>query len=135
MSYTAMVLLPTDTPVSLQQVEAKLRSALGSTPAGQSGAIEVFREESQLTLFINDWSLYVWADSSPTVLEETQGIVELFGSDRADQSTLATYGFRFDISCDADPDLEYFDDYVLVLKVMKELPKAVVFDPEAERFI
>lgn len=135
MSYTAMVLLPTDTSVSLQQVEAKLRSTLSSTPAGQSGAIEVFREETQLTLFINDWSLYIWADSSPTVLEETQGIVELFGGDRADQAELATYGFRLDISCDADPDLEYFDDYVLVLKAMKELPKAVVFDPEAERFI
>ncbi|NDJ17737.1 hypothetical protein [Myxacorys almedinensis] len=135
MSYTAMVMLPTAALVSLEQVEAKLRSALNSTVAGQSGAIEVFREETQLTLFINDWSLYIWADASPTVLEETQSIVELFGCDRTDQAELATYGFRFDISCDADPDLEYFDDYVRVLKAMKEFPQAVVFDPEAESFI
>ena len=140
MSYTAMVMLPSDTTVSLEQVEAKLRSTLGAPlkkPGGESSrqAVEVFREGNQLTLFVNDWSLYIWADSSPTVLEETQGIVELFGQERSDQAVLSTYGFRFDISCDDDPDQEYFDDYVLVLQAMKEFPGAVLFDPEAESFI
>jgi hypothetical protein len=134
MSYTAMVLLPTDTTASLEQVESKLRSRLG-TASKTSGLVEVFREDTQLTLFVNDWSLYIWADSSPTVLEETQEIVELFGQDRADQELLATYGFRFDISCEDDPDLDYFDDYMMVLKVLQEFPGAVVFDPDAENFV
>ena len=131
-SYQAFVMLPTENSPAPDAVKQQIQQRFDlAHPVAQ-----IAIEPDYITITIEDWQLRISANGDPYVLEEAQEIatqhLELGDPKRA---ALATYSFRLEISCDEDPNMDYFNCYIYVLEALSEFPGAIVFDPSTTGFI
>jgi hypothetical protein len=126
MSYEALVLLPADCVADLKAAEALLRKTLPQ--------MRVSYEDQTLALS-DGWEIRIGLNDEAHVIEESQEIVEEFGASRPDADRLATANRRFEVSTDPDPDMDRFNDYVLVLETLMSFEGAAAFDPQAGEFV
>jgi hypothetical protein len=131
-SYQAFVMLPTEHSPSPDLVKQQIQQRFDlANPLAQ---IEI--EPDYITITVEDWQMRVCANSDPSVLEEAQEIAaKHLEPDDPKQAALVTYGFRLEISCDEDPNMDYFNCYIYVLEALSEFPDAIVFDPSTTGFI
>jgi hypothetical protein len=131
-SYQAFVMLPTENSPSLDLVQQQIHQRFdGANPPAQ-----IAIESDCLTITVEDWQLRITANSDPSVLAESQEIAAThLEPEDPNQSILATYGFRLEISCDEDPNMDYFNYHIYALEALSEFPGAIVFDPSTTGFI
>jgi hypothetical protein len=125
-------MLPTDNSPSLDRVKDLLQPVLEHVNPMTQFAIE----SDFISISIEDWQMRIWANSDPSVLIESQEIAAAhLEPEDPNQSTLLTYGFRLEISCDLDPNLDRFNYYIHVLEALETLPGAIIFNPSTAGFI
>ncbi len=131
-SYQAFVMLPTENSPSSDLVKQQLQQRVdGATPPAQ-----IAIEPDYITITVADWQLRISANGDPFVLEEAQEIAAThLEPEDPKREILATYGFRLEISCDEDPNMDYFNYYIYALEALSEFPGAIVFDPSTTGFI
>ena len=86
------------------------------------------RTPDGLALWVDGWVVRGQFVEEPHVLAEAQEIVDRFGADRPDAPVVRTYSARLEISCDADPTMDHFNDYLFVCEALSGLDGAVAFD-------
>ena len=69
--------------------------------------------------------------AQPYVLEESQEIATRFGKNRPDKDMIAKCNRRITTASNPDPNMDYFNDYVLVLQVFEKIPNSYIFDNQA----
>jgi hypothetical protein len=131
-SYQAFVMLPTENSPSPDLVKQQLQQRFDlANPLAQ-----IAIEPEYISITVEDWQLRISANGDPYVLEEAQEIAaEHLEPDDPKRVALATYGFRLEISCDEDPNMDYFNYYIYALEALSEFSGAIVFDPSTSGFI
>lgn len=125
-------MLPKENAPSLDLVRQQIHQrADGANPPAQ-----IAIESDCITITVEDWQLRISANGDPDVLEESQEIAAThLEPEDPKRAILATYGFRLEISCDEDPNMDYFNYYIYALEALSEFPGAIVFDPSTTGFI
>ncbi len=131
-SYQAFVMLPTENSPSPDLVKQQIQQRVdGVNPPAQ-----IAIEPDYITITVEDWQLQISANGDPYVLEEAVEIAAAhLEPEDPKRAILATYGFRLEISCDEDPNMDYFNYYIYALEALSEFPGAIVFDPSTTGFI
>jgi hypothetical protein len=125
-------MLPTENSPSPDLVKQQIqqRFDLADPP------VQIAIEPDYITITIEDWQMRISANGDPYVLEEAQEIAaKHLEPDDPNRAILATHGFRLEISCDEDLNMDYFNCYIYVLEALSEFPGAIVFDPSTTGFI
>ncbi|WP_050046165.1 hypothetical protein [Scytonema millei] len=133
MFYKASVLLALGDRRSLQDAEMKLVRFFTHKLAERSVSTLFF--ENRLAVTFDNWSLYIYLNSEPEVLKESQEIASTFAHNHPDRAVIATCKSRFEISSDSDPSMAHFNDYILVVEQLSELPGAFVFEHATQEFM
>jgi len=131
MSYQALILLPSNSGASLDATHDRLRSSGAFDRTG----LTLTRTPDSIELAMGHWHLVIGLASGPHVLEESREIAQRYGAARGDQALLASCDTRFELESDADPEMEHFNDYALVVEHLTAVFHGVAFDPRAGEFI
>jgi hypothetical protein len=133
MSYTASVLLAPGSHVSLQDAELKLLNFFRKKTTQPT--VSTQHRENKLVLTFGDWSLYIYLNSEPHVLRESQEMAELFGKNHPHKAIIATCDSRFEISCDPDKSMDHFNNYILTLEQLSSISGVFVFEDASQEFM
>lgn len=131
MSYNSLILLPADSRASIDDVERIARESYADDER------EVFLEvgDTDLTLTIEEWEMIISLNNSPHVLAESKEMAEEFAAARPDKDEIAACDRRFEISTDADADMEYFNDYALMTERLGNLEGAKIWEGAQQEFM
>lgn len=131
MSYSQMVLLCSEESLDLAQIEQRLSADIPSADLYRSS---IPRGGEFLELTWNDWAIAVGYEKGDVVAEESREIAEAYAEFRPDRSAIAHCRQRIVVNSAPDPEMEHFNDFVLVLESLEKIPGAVLFDPQNESF-
>ncbi|PQO26639.1 hypothetical protein [Blastopirellula marina] len=134
MSYSQMILLTSAEPMDLGQIVEHLAGEFATQAEIVIHASTTADGSTFLELQKGDWSIAVSYESGDIVAEESQEIARLYAEFRPDRDEIAACRQRIDVVTTADPEMEHFNDFVLLLERLEKLPGAVLFDPENETF-
>jgi hypothetical protein len=131
MSYEAFILLPPNSAASLEQAEVRLLNFYKNNER----SVKTQRYEKKLDLIIDGWICHIYLNRQPHVLAESKEMAETFASDRADKIAISGCDRRFEIICQPDPDLDYFNDYLFVLEELGSLDGAKTWEGITGKFL
>src|SRR2546423_950535 len=116
MAYDLVALLTDEAAATLAQVGQHLKRTFTSDPNA-----EVLLEEGRsLVARWKDWAFQIPYEAGPHVLEESREIAEHHhGPDRPDQDRIAACRRRITVTGSEDPNMEHFNDYLLLEEVFK----------------
>jgi hypothetical protein len=122
--YRAMGLLRADSDFSPELAQKRLTAKFPG--------FTVTRDGNQLVVSKGDWWIAIALVSGPEIQTETQGLVErLAGVEPAEAEALAACDRRVEVWTDVpDPFMEHFDDYLIVLEVLKSFNGLLAVDPK-----
>lgn len=98
----------------------EMNDLIAEVVMGTDSAIE--RGERSLTIRRGNAYIKIVLHDAPSVIEESKEISQYYGLDCAECME------RFEMSGD-DPDMEMFNDYLLVNKRLQKTGKVIIFDP------
>lgn len=130
MAYKALILLPSDTDASIDGA----RRVLEDFYADDAGDVAFETSENRLTVTIDDWNCRIALNSRPSVLEESQEMASHF-PDRADKDQIASSGVRFEVTTDDDAEMDFFNDYILIIEKLGEFKGAKIWEDAQGDFI
>ena len=127
--YKLLVFIPPLSSVTLEEVVEKLRTKFASQKVSiaRSGEKVVIKRES--------WSLNVYWEDEPHVLEEAQEIADHFANHRPDKDVIASSQRRLTTAGDPDPNMDYFNDYVWMIEAFEAIPEFIIFDANNGKFM
>jgi hypothetical protein len=140
MGYEAMILLPHDR-FSLADATALLKAKF----TGHNDL--TVRSGKRLEVKSKDgWALRLVFHAEASVLLESAEIAQSLREDkltaaapelleRAKNANLETFPARFEISCKPDPNMDHFNDYLIVLEALQALEGSVTFDHSSGMFV
>lgn len=131
MAYDALILLPADSDVSIEEV----RQILENYYSDGETDITFDENENELTVTIDDWNCFISLESGPDVIEESRELAKMFAKDRPDRDEIAASGIRLSISTDDDEDMDYFNDFLEILQELGDLRGARVWEGASQEFI
>jgi hypothetical protein len=121
--YRAFGLLKPDSDFNLDQAVARL------TPRFSGYAIT--RRYDQVTIAKGDWEIELALVTGSHISAETQGITDkVAGFDQTEAEALLTSERRVEVWSETpDPFMEHFNDYLLVVEVLKSFNGLIAVDP------
>ncbi|WP_439621107.1 hypothetical protein [Gemmata sp.] len=122
--YRACGLIKSDTDFTLDEAFARLKAKFpGHT---------VTRAADRVVVAQGNWSIMMTVLSGPDVRDETQGIADkIAGLEQAETEAYVATGRRVEASSDdPDPFMEHFNDYLLVVEVLKSFRGLLAVDPK-----
>ncbi len=92
----------------------------------------VVLKEDQVTISQGDWALFVALSGGPALRGELEGLVgKLAGLEPAEAESYVTSQRRVDVWSDTpDPLMEHFNDYLIVVEVLKSFRGLLAVDPK-----
>ena len=119
--YRAFGLLKSDSDFTMSEA-AKRLSARFPTYTVEHG-------DETIVVSSADWEIHLVLNESPIVFEESRQIAgHIGGSD--DAKDIAICGRRVEIGSDTpDPEMEHFNDYLLVIEVLQSFQGLIAVDP------
>ena len=135
MGYAAFVFLPIDAPLSLADIELRLRAFFADSQHPANRAVHIQRHSDCISLTRDRWSLYISTNCrSPTHLD-SKAITSYLADMRPELVSKMPYACRLEIFSDKDRTLDYFNDYALVIEQLAQLPDAIIYDYAAGTFM
>jgi hypothetical protein len=121
--YRAYGLLKPDSDFNLEQTVARL------TPRFPGYSIS--RTGDQITVSKGDWEIEVALATGPHIPTETQGITDkIAGMEDSETQVLLTSERRVEVWSETpDPFMEHFNDFLLVVEVLKTFNGLIAVDP------
>jgi hypothetical protein len=119
-----MVLIPPHQTITFTDIAAQLQAHL----AKRNPAAQCSLEGAKITILLDgEYRLRIYWETAPHVLVESQELAAKF--EHPQKAIMATCDRRLTTVGDADPNMNYFNDYVYVLEVLEDLPHVFVYDP------
>lgn len=131
MAYEALILLPSDSDVSIEQIHQIFETYYSSKPNDVTFNVK----ESRLIITIDNWDFRIDLNSEPHVIEESKDLANLFAEGRADKDKIALSGIRLEISTDDDDEMDFFNYYVESLEQLEKLKGSKVWESAQQAFI
>jgi hypothetical protein len=135
MGYAAFVFLPIDTPLSLADIELRLRAFFTDSQHPANRAVHIQHQPDCISVTRDRWSLYISSNCQSPAHLDSQTIASHLAQMRPELVSKMPYGCRLEIFSDKDRTLDYFNDYALVIEQLARLPNAVVYDYAAGTFM
>ncbi len=89
----------------------------------------VTRNGSQVSVVKGDWEMFLVENADPAVLAESAEFAEKIAG--ADGSEIAACTRRVEVSSDVpDPFMEHFNDYLIVIEVLRSFGGVIAIDPK-----
>lgn len=105
-------------------------SAAAQKLAQQFPDAAIEQVDQRLRLTKGDWEIHLTLRQGPDVLEESRRIAEHIGG-AEDELGITTCERRVEIESDVpDPEMDYFNDYLLVLETVQSFQGVVGVDPQ-----
>jgi hypothetical protein len=119
--YKYHVFVPAVNPLTFDSLVALFRER-------QISSLEVDVTANMITLKHDSWSMRIYWEAQPLVLQESQEIAEnpKLSANLAD--LLATCDRRITTAGDDDPEMRYFNDCIFVLEVLNLLENVLRLD-------
>jgi hypothetical protein len=140
MSYRAFILLPADTDASIEQAASKLKDFYNNIPPPtEAFSLQIKIEDGILVLEADKWTMEIGLSCDSQVLEEAKetaenlanGKLKAFDSllfEEAKAVNLKTYSYRFELESTADPNMLYFNDYLMIVDILRTFKGAIPFE-------
>jgi hypothetical protein len=135
MGYAAFVFLPIDAPLSLADIELRLRAFFADSQHPANRAVHIQRHSDCISLTRERWSLYISTNCHSPGHLDSKTIASYLADMRPELVSKMPYGCRLEIFSDKDRTLDYFNDYALVIEQLARLPDAIVYDYAAGTFL
>ena len=122
--YRAFGLLRPDSDFSFEQAYSRLAAKLPG--------FSLARDSNQIVARKGEWWIALAAVAGPSIRLETEGLVgRLAGLEPAEAQTLTESERRVEVWTDVpDPFMEHFNDYLLVIEVLKTFKGLRAVDPK-----
>jgi hypothetical protein len=120
--YSAFGLLKPDSDFTMTEAASRLSAKLPSFAVDQ--------EADKLVVSSADWEIHLVLNGSPTVLAESREIAgHIGGAD--DARDIALCARRIEVASDVpDPEMNHFNDYLLVIEVLQSFKGLIAVDPK-----
>jgi hypothetical protein len=130
MSYNRILFLPPNTDMPNEKLAHLLTKTFGGDKKAQ-----ILVKGKRVEVKWGDWSLRVYYEIGPNVLNESKEIIAGYGSQREDRETLALCDKWISIGSDRDYDVKHFNHFLFLLQDLEEnFPEAVLFVSEEGTF-
>lgn len=131
MSYMHFIFWKEKTGDPVRQIGEILKSMYGRNSKLEA---DVILSEDRVNLKIKDYMFTYSLIAEDWVQEESRDIADTFGRKRNDYMIIKESRSRVEFYGDDDPDMDYFNDYLLMLeRIQAELP-VIIFDTENGKF-
>ena len=135
MAYDLIALQTDEAADTLDQLGQQLKQTFASDPNAEV-LLEGEGEGRYLVARWKGWAFQVAYEAGPHVLEESMEIAEHHhGPDRPDLDRIAACRRRITVTGNEDPNMDHFNDYLLLEEVFKKLPGVILFDPQERAFV
>jgi hypothetical protein len=132
-SYKAMALLPPSVVLSMPELAERLSKTFG--------AVELSADQTKIAKTIQNpanpeetWSFRLYLENKPHVIFESREMADKFAQNRPDKAVIVSCDRRLFLGCDPDPNMDFFNDYVIIVQILDEIEGAIVFDPNNGKF-
>ena len=120
-TYQAFAFLQDDSDFDIEVLRQRLVKRLP--------AMKVVQEGKNISLQVSDWEIYVHLADEPFVAQESLEISEYFAECPL-AAEIAECKRRIEIcSTTPDPEMEYFNDYVILCETLEGFRGVLLFDP------
>ena len=120
-TYQAFAFLQDDSDFDIEVLRQRLVKRLS--------AMKVVQEGKNISLQVSDWEIYVHLADEPFVAQESLEISEYFAECPL-AAEIAECKRRIEIcSTTPDPEMEYFNDYVILCETLEGFRGVLLFDP------
>jgi hypothetical protein len=122
--YRAIGLLRPDTDFTIEQAQTRL--------SAKFPGFTITRDGNQIVVSKGEWWIALALVSGPEIRMEIEGLVgHLAGIEPAEAGVLAESDRRIEVWTDvSDPFMEHFNDYLLVVEVLKSFNGLLAVDPK-----
>jgi hypothetical protein len=124
MDFMVYVLLPPESRVTLENVDNRLAKLFENDWRVSKSKFE----NERITYMLDDWTISVRYNNSPQVLQESKEIAEKFGNARDDKQEIAVCSHRLEISADSTPQVQYLNDFFIIVRTLSTCQKTKTFD-------
>lgn len=120
--YSAFGLLKLENDFSMSEAAKRL--------AAKFPAYAVDQNADGIVVSSADWEIHLTVNESSAVLDESREMAEHIGG-AEDAKDIAACATRVELASDTpDPQMEHFNDYLLVLEVLQSFKGLIAVDPE-----
>jgi hypothetical protein len=130
--YELLILAPIESSPNLEKLEVAVRSGFSSLRPPQK--VSTSLKNGKLTVAVNGFRFFIEFSCEAHVLEESREIAEQFAADHPSRAAIAAASCRFELSSDDDPEMEHFNDMILICHAAEALGPVFIFDPQAGEF-
>jgi hypothetical protein len=130
-NYSNLILFSNNSDASPEKLKAKLEDVYRN----DERSVKITADKNIITVTIKGWNLYVGYSNEDHVLIESQEIASEFANGKPEQDLISKCRARFEMSADADPDMEYFNDSCFVLQEIESFKEVFVFDTNESSFM
>jgi hypothetical protein len=124
--YCYMGLIPPNSEATLEQLRDRLSNHYGKH--NRTHTLEL--RDSHLRFKIQDYTFDIHYVAAPHVREESGEMAKYYkGDDQAAKLEIQNCPARFEMSGDDDPNLDYFNDSIMIQEAMEALGIILIFDP------
>lgn len=127
MSYNSFVILPAQIQLDTVSLESTVTAHLQGRP-GITTAITDQKGFKSVVVSNYGWKTFLNLNSESFVNEESKEIAEHTGADHARKAVLNNSLSRIEITTDGDPEMQHFNDHILLLQYLESSTKGVLFD-------
>jgi hypothetical protein len=129
--YESLVLIDPETTITAGQLAHELRRFYASG----GGAPDIVQSGETIRLRWPDYVLEVGESHDPHVLEESVEIAAENAQGHPQRERIAQCAARFEITGHADPNMDYFNDYLFVGEALARLGRVYRFEPASGEFL
>lgn len=130
--YELLLLTSTHSLPSLSKLAAALRAEFASLQPPQKIATVIQGEK--LTVTIDGYHFYIHFSCDSHVLDESREIAEQHALSHPDRAAIGLADCRFELTSDDDPDMDHFNDMIVVCDAAQTLGQTFVFDSQSGEF-
>ena len=128
MSYSAFILLPVHQEVSLEQIEQLLRTFFEQSDNPENQKARIIRNNTTIQYKRNNWNAYIAPVNNVNVSTENPEIAQQIQQKRPNTTNNTVYIAKLEITTSKDRTMDYFNDYVLILERLEQIPHALLYD-------
>ena len=132
MSYKALILLSETSPASIEEAENKLKNLFADDERDVSVTTS---ERDEIQVSIEGWNARVHLNSDDYVIEESEEMANNFAAHLVEKEEIARSPRRFEVACDEDPEMSFFNDYLSIIQELGAFEGAYVWEQAQQEFI
>jgi hypothetical protein len=128
--YRLTAFVPPTSTLTFQQIAERIKEYIGT-----SNNVRVSLGEKQVSISYDGWSLRVYWEDEHYVMSESKDFAEHPLTPEPYRTFIASCHRRITTAADDDPNMDYFNDYVIVINALESFGEFVIHDDNTNEFL